>query len=213
MQYRKIGKTDMKASVIGMGAEHLDNKPYELVEETIHAALEKQINIMDLFMPGEEVRQNIGKALKGRRNDMLIQGHIGSVDLNQQYDISRDLSVCQKYFENLLRDLKTDYIDFGMLFFIDSEEDFNRVFHGDILTYAQKLKKQGTIRAIGASSHNPEIAKKVVESGEVELLMFSINPAFDRMNTEYELEALFEDSFQKEKGHGINPGRTELYRL
>ena len=52
MEYRKIGKTEMSASVIGLGTEHLDNRPYETVEETIHAALDNGINIMDLFMPG-----------------------------------------------------------------------------------------------------------------------------------------------------------------
>lgn len=57
------------------------------------------INLMDLFMPGEEVRSNIGRALAGRRDRMMIQGHICSVDLNRQYDISRDLATCRKYFE------------------------------------------------------------------------------------------------------------------
>ena len=139
MEYRKIGKTEMSASVIGLGTEHLDNRPYETVEETIHAALDNGINIMDLFMPGETVRRNIGRALAGRRDKMLIQGHIGSVDLNQQYDISRDLAICKRYFEALLKALNTDYIDFGMLFFIDSPEDYSAVFDSPILEYAQSL--------------------------------------------------------------------------
>ena len=81
MEYRRIGRTEMSASVIGLGTEHLDRKPPAVVEETIHAALDMGINMMDLFMPGEEVRRNIGRALAGRREKMLIQGHIGSVDL------------------------------------------------------------------------------------------------------------------------------------
>ncbi|CAK7069915.1 MAG: hypothetical protein DELT_01818 [Desulfovibrio sp.] len=52
MKYRPIGKTGMAASIIGLGAEHLDNKPYELVAEVVHAALEQGINMMDVFMPG-----------------------------------------------------------------------------------------------------------------------------------------------------------------
>ena len=211
MIYRDIGTTGMKAGIIGLGAEHLDGKPYSQVEATIHTALDREINIMDLFMPGTEVRQNIGKAIAGRRDKLRIQGHIGSTDIGQQYDISRDLPTCQKYFENLLRDLGTDYIDFGMLFFIDNQKDFDRVFHGDILRYAQKLKRDGVIRAIGASSHTPETALKVVESGEIDLLMFSINPAFDMMKPRGTLDEMFEH-FSSDVPESINPTRSALYR-
>lgn len=79
----------MKASIIGLGGEHLDGRPYQFVEETVNAAQEAGINMLDLFMPGDEIRQNFGKALKGRRDQFIIQGHIGSTDINQQYDICR----------------------------------------------------------------------------------------------------------------------------
>ena len=61
------------------------------------------------------MRKNIGKTLAGNRQKMMIQGHIGSVDLREQYDVSRDLEVCKRYFDKLLTWLGTDYIDFGML--------------------------------------------------------------------------------------------------
>ena len=211
MIYRPIGKTGMSASIIGLGGEHLDNKPYETVERVIHAALERGVNMMDVFMPGEPVRQNIGRALAGRRDKVLIQGHIGSTDINQQYDISRELKTIQKYFENLLRCLNTDYIDFGMLFFIDSEKDFTDVFEGDSLPYALELKKQGKIRALGASSHNPVIARKVVETGLIDLLMFSINPAFDMAGPDTYVLDYLEGKVDIEKK--LDPSRAALYRL
>jgi predicted aldo/keto reductase-like oxidoreductase len=212
MVYRPVGKTGMSASIIGLGAEHLDNKPYETAESVIHAALDQGINIMDLFMPGEAIRTNIGRALAGRRDKMLIQGHICSTDINEQYDRSRDLGTIKKYFENLLRCLKTDYIDFGMLFFIDSEKDFSDVFEGDALRYAEDLKKQGYIRAIGASSHNPVTARRVVESGVVDLLMFSINPAFDMASAGTDvLDYLGDKAMDFEKK--LDRNRADLYRL
>lgn len=211
MKYRQIGRTGLQAGVVGLGCEHLDGKPYAVVEETIHAALDNGINLMDLFMPGEEVRSNIGRALAGRRDRMMIQGHICSVDLNQQYDISRDPVVCRRYFETLLRCLRTDYIDFGMLFFVDSAADYSAAFESDILEYAQDLKRRGVIRAIGASSHNPVTARRIVESGVVDLLMFSINPAFDMMPPDSELEKMI--GAPGELMTGMNPVRAELYRL
>jgi predicted aldo/keto reductase-like oxidoreductase len=213
MIYRQIGNTGMSASVIGIGTEHLDNKPYETVERVIHAALDSGINMMDLFMPGEPVRMNIGRALAGRRDKLLIQGHICATDIKEQYDISRDLKTIKKYFENLLRCLKTDYIDFGMLFFIDTEEHFRDVFEGDALPYALDLKKKGQIRALGASSHNPLIARKIAETGLIDLLMFSLNPAFDMAPADtYVLDYFSDDKlFAYEKN--LDPGRAALYRL
>jgi len=211
MIYRPIGNTGMSASIIGLGMEHLDNKPYETVESVIHAALEQGVNIMDLFMPGEPVRRNIGRALAGKRDRVIIQGHIGSTDINEQYDRSRDLATIKKYFENLLRCLNTDYIDIGMLFFIDSEKDFTDVFEGDTLPYALELRKQGKIRALGASSHNPVIARKVVETGLIDLLMFSINPAFDMAAADTYVLDYLEGKVDIEKR--LDPGRAALYRL
>lgn len=212
MQYRPIGNTGMSASIIGLGMEHLDNKPYPVVEEVIHAALEQGINLMDLFMPGTEVRTNIGKALKGSRDKVLIQGHLGSVDINQQYDMSRDLEVCKRYFDNLLTSLDTDYMDFGMLFFMDTDADVDAMFDNGVVAYAKELKAQGVIRALGASAHNPATAKRVVESGEIDLLMFSINPAFDLMAGFSDIQGMLGDDFSG-KVHAMDSARAELYRL
>lgn len=213
MRYRALGDTGMQASIIGLGGEHLDGKPYETVKDTLDAAMEHGVNLLDVFMPGHDIRQKLGRALKGRRQNMIIQGHLGSTDVNQQYDISRDMPTVKKYFENLLIDLGTDYIDIGMLFFIDSEEEFDAVFHSDFIAYAQQLKRSGTIRAIGASSHDPITAKKIVETGVVQLLMFSINPAFDMVPSDTHVLDYLEKEFEKEKMLQIDEKRLELYRL
>jgi len=217
MIYRPIGRTGMSASIIGLGAEHLDNRPYEQCEEVIDAALEADMNIIDVFMPGTVVRDHLSKALKGRRDKVLIQGHIGSVDIREQYDRTRDVPTCRKYFENLMKSFKTDYIDLGMMFYIDSEEDFQGIFDTEYINYVQQLKKDGTIRAIGFSSHNPEMAKKVIETGVPEMMMFSINAAYDMLPADFDLETAMgiigdpkkDDTYLK----GINPARTELYKL
>ena len=41
------------------------------------------------------------------------------------------------------------------------------------------LKRQGVIGCIGLSSHNPEVALAAVQSGLIEVLMFSVNPCYD----------------------------------
>ena len=177
MQFREIGKTGVRVGTIGLGCEHLDRKPYAQVKETIDAALEAGVTHLDVFMPGQEVRENIARALGNRRKEVTIQGHIGSTDLRRQYDISRDLKVVPRFFEEYLR--LFGYVDFGMMFFIDSEEDYRGVFETDFIRYVLERKQLGDIRHIGFSSHNPVIARKVIETGVPELMMFSINLAFD----------------------------------
>jgi len=200
--------------VIGLGAEHLDKKPYTQTEATIYAALEHGINIIDVFMPGEQIRRDIGKALSGRRDQVIIQGHLCSTDEKEQYDISRDLPTCKRYFENLLKFLQTDYIDIGMFFFIDSDEALADIFDNGIVEYAQDLKKQGVIRAIGASSHNAEVAKKLVGTEILDVLMFSINPAFDMLPPQLDINSIFENwDNSPAKNKGVEPARDQLYRF
>lgn len=213
MIFRQVGKTGMKASIIGLGTEYLDNRPYEVSEEVIDAALESGINIFDVFMPGTAVRENISRALKGRRNQVLLQGHIGSVETNGQYDRTRDVPTCRKYFDDLQRILKTDYIDIGMMFFIDTEEDFKGVFETGYISYVQQLKQDGRIRAIGASSHDPDMAERIVNTGTIELLMFSVNLAFDMFPTDLYALSFLENKIDSIRLKGINPVRARLYEL
>jgi len=212
MILREIGKTGKKTSVIGLGCEYLDGKPYEQVKSTIDAALAHGVNIFDMFMPGTEVRENISKALGSRRKDVLIQGHIGSTDLGKQYDISRDLPTVQRYFEEHLR-LCDGYIDFGMLFFIDSDDDYKNVFETGIADYALKLKEKGDIGHIGFSSHNPVTAIKAINTGLPEIMLFSINPAFDIIPTDESIFTHLENGFNANSFVGVEPKRAELYRL
>ena len=211
MEYREIGKTGKRSSIIGLGCENLDGKPFEQVQDTVNAALECGINLFDVFMPGNEIRENIARALGSRRDQVMIQGHIGSTDLRQQYDISRDLPVVKKYFENLLRIF--GYIDFGMMFFIDSEEDYKGVFETGFADYVQKLKRQGDIRHIGFSSHNPVMATRVVGTGLPEMMMFSINLAFDLYPAETNALNELNQGLDKAAFCGFDPTRAALYTL
>jgi len=211
MKYRILGKTDIKVSEIGLGCEHIDRKPYEQVKETIDEALENGVNIFDVFMPGEVIREDIIKALGNKRNDVVIQGAVGSTDVRQQYDISRDLPVVKKYFDDMLRIF--GYVDIAMMFNVDSDKDYQAVFSDDYLGYVESLKQKGDVRHIGFSTHHPSIAIKAIETGIIEVLFFSLNPAFDMLPPDENAVELMFDGFDPALMHGIDPVRAELYRL
>ncbi len=212
MNYRRLGKTGLMVSEIGLGGEWLERHSTEECAAVIRRAEELGINILDCWMSEPNVRSNIGKALAGRRDKWYIQGHIGSTWQNGQYVRTRDLEKCREAFQDLLDRLQTDYIDLGMIHFVDTEEDWEGAFHSPFLDYVRELKESGVIRHIGMSTHNPAMARRAVESGLVEMLLFSVNPAFDLLPPTDDLNRYFAEEYQAELG-GIDPERAALYRL
>ena len=212
MNFRRLGKTGLMVSEIGLGAEWLERHSYEECRAIIDRAEEKGINILDCWMSEPNVRSNIGKAIAGKRERWYIQGHIGSTWQNGQYTRTRDVAQCRIAFEDLLSRLQTDYIDLGMIHYIDQESDWDKAMNGPYLDYVMELKAQGKIRHIGISTHNPVIAKKAVETGFIEMMLFSVNPAFDLMPPTDNIDNYFGD-YDDESMAGIDPVRVEMYKL
>lgn len=212
MKYRELGNTGLKVSEIGLGAEWLERHSADEVRVVIETSAGQGINILDCWMSEPNVRANIGAALKGSRDKWIIQGHIGSTWQGGQYVRTRDLKYVKPAFEDLLRRLQTDYIDLGMIHFVDEAADFEKLISGEYMEYVRSLKRAGIIRHIGMSSHNPIVAKMAAESGEIEMLLFSINPAFDLLPASEDINQYFVDEYA-EGLNGIAPEREELYRV
>lgn len=212
MIYRQLGKTGLMVSEIGLGGEWLERHTAEEVKQVIHRCEEAGINILDCWMSEPNVRSNIGKALVGKREKWYIQGHVGSTWQNGQYVRTRELPQVKIAFEDLLARLQTDYIDLGMIHFVDEPAEFHRIMEGDFFRYMKELKERGRIRHIGLSTHNPAVGKLVAECGEIEMFLFSVNPAFDMLPATENLDDYFADSYD-ESLNGISPERAQLYRL
>lgn len=213
MRYRKLGNTGLEVSEIGLGGEWLERHNTEEVKAVIDCCEQNGINILDCWMSEPNVRSNIGKAIQGKRERWIIQGHIGSTWQNGQYVRTRELEKVKAAFEDLLTRLQTDYIDLGMIHFVDEAAEFEKIRNGEFLSYVKELKEKGVIRHIGMSTHNPDVAKLAALSGEVEMILFSVNPAFDMLPASEDMERYFsEDSYEAKLG-GIAPEREELYRI
>lgn len=212
MKYRRLGKTGLSVSEIGLGGEWLERHTAEECKAVIDYCEQKGINILDCWMSEPNVRTNIGAAICGKREKWYIQGHIGSTWQNGQYVRTRDIAKTKTAFEDLLSRFKTGYIDLGMIHYVDEISDWQNIINGEFLKYVYELKAQGKIRHIGLSTHNPAIAKTAAESGIVEMIMFSVNPAFDLMPDVDDIEKYFVDEYDEKLG-GIAPERAELYKL
>ncbi|MCU7651829.1 aldo/keto reductase [Acutalibacter sp. LFL-21] len=212
MRYRELGNTGLQVSEIGLGAEWLERHTEEEVKAVIQRCESYGINILDCWMSNPEVRTKIGNAICGHREKWVIQGHFGSTWQEGQYVRTRDLPKVKEAFQDLLTRLQTDYIDLGMIHFVDSEAEFRQVMEGEFLAYVKEQREKGVIRHIGMSTHNPQVAKLAALSGEIEMLLFSVNPAFDLLPPSEDLNDYFVESYGEGLA-GIDPLREELYKL
>ena len=208
MQFRPLGNTGLMVSEISIGCGGFEKIDSAASLELMTMALDSGMNYIDIYDASPVTRSNIGYALQGRRDEMIIQGHIGTVWANGQHTRTRDLDSTRMGFEDLLTRLGTDHIEVGMIHITYSRKEWEEIQNSPFLDYVFKLKKEGKIKHIGLSSHNAEVALMAAKSGWVEVIMFSLNPAFDRLRggaIPWEKGAM--DNLQA----GIDPVRVEFY--
>ncbi len=211
MNYRILGRTGLRVSEIGLGCEGFNEEEGARTAPLIGLAHANGVNYIDLYSSSPVVRSSLGEALRGRREDFILQAHLCTIWRDGQYKATRKLPEVEEGFSDLLERLHTDYIDVGMIHYVDSPKEWERIEEGGVLTYALKLKAEGKIKFIGMSSHNPLAAQRAVESGYIDVLMFSVNPCYDLLPAGEDCEELWrEENYQKTLTN-MDPDRERLY--
>ena len=168
---------------------------------------------LGVFEYNPDLRADIGAALEGRRGEFIIQGHLCTVWENDQYLRTRDPEKSLAAFEDLLARLGTDYVEIGMIHYVDAEADLREVLDGPIMRLAQRLRSEGRIRHIGLSSHNPVVAHMAARTGLIDVLMFSVNPCYDLLPPSDDVDTLWADESYARELHNIDPERQRLYEF
>lgn len=182
MEYRQLprGTAREQLSVLGLGMGSIHESPAEEIEAVIRTAMDNGINFFDLCGSENSMFVPVGRAVAGRREQVFFQMHFGAVyNKKGEYGWSRDLKRIQETFAWELEALGTDYTDFGFLHCVDTHEDFDELVSAGVLAYLQERKAAGQVRHIALSSHTPAVAQRVLDTGLIDLLMFSVNPAYD----------------------------------
>lgn len=211
MEYRILGRTGLRVSAVSLGCEGFIGKTPEEVRADFDFAIAQGMNFLDLYASNPDLRSSLGAALAGRREKFIVQGHLCSVWENGQYLRSRDPEKTAAAFEDLLARLGTDYVDVGMIHYVDSEADFREVFAGPVLRYALRQKEAGRIRHLGMSSHNPVVARMAAETGLADVLLFSVNPCYDLLPPSDDVDMLWADESYDRVLRDIDPERQRLY--
>ena len=212
MQYRKLGNTGLNVSEIALGGEWLERKSEAEVFAVVDAARRCGINTLDCFMSEPNVRANLGNAIKGEREKWILQGHLGSAWRNGRYLRVRDVPSVEEAFEDLLTRFHTDYVDLGMIHFVDRLDDWQTVLDSGFMDYMIEQKKLGRVKHIGLSTHSAEIARLAVEHGVVEALLYSVNPGYDLLTELPPPDGGIADPYAPAL-RGMDPLRDSVYRL
>lgn len=150
MRYRPLGRTGIQVSTIGLGAmmfaTRMGNSEQESIN-VIHRALDAGINLIDTADAYEDSEDIVGRALKGRRDDVVLATKFGRpVDDNPNHRGGSRRWI-HAAVERSLRRLQTDYIDVYQLHRPDPETDLE-----ETLSALTDLVRSGKIRTFGTSN-------------------------------------------------------------
>ena len=211
MIYRELGNTRIKVSEIGIGCEGFIDKTADQVREFVDLMEQEGVNCIDLYSPNPVFRSSLGAALAGRREKFVLQAHLCTIWKDGQYKRTRDIEEVKEGFADQLKRLGTDYVQIGMIHYVDSVDEWRNVADGPVMQYARMLKEEGVIKSIGLSSHNPEAALEAIRGGNIDVLMFSIDPCYDLMPASEDVEELWNEKNYEKPLLNMEPARQELY--
>ena len=159
MKYRRLGETGLMVSKIGFGAWGIGGDSYGPTDDnesirTLQCAFDNGINFYDTsdsYGNGHS-EELIGKALKPVRDNTVIATKVGCLPHNGP-EMPQDFSVkyIRQSLEKSLRRLQSDHIDLYQL----HSPPADVLTNNEVIKTLEDFKKQGKVRAIGASVRSP----------------------------------------------------------
>lgn len=152
MRYRTLGRTGIKVSPYALGAMMfgaIGNSDHDESIRIIHRALDAGINVIDTapaYSAGES-EEIVGKALKGRRDDVVLATKVHRVMGHESIQGGNSRRWITASVEKSLRRLQTDYLDLYQIHRSDPDTDIE-----ETLSVLSDLVHSGKVRAIGSST-------------------------------------------------------------
>lgn len=178
MVYRRLGRTELMVSEIGMGGSPSPDPSVFTV------ALDRGVNYMDSssgYMRGNGER-NIGVVVKGRRDKCVISTkfHPGRFDENVK-------AKCIEAVEAALERLQTDYIDIMCVHGGGPDTCLN----DEVVAAFEQLKNDGKIRFTGVSNHKDpvNVLPPIIRSGHYDVVLLALSRFSGTKVTEQDVKA------------------------
>jgi aryl-alcohol dehydrogenase-like predicted oxidoreductase len=163
MQYRFLGKNNLKVSAIGYGCPpfqgELNREDERRAIAVLHRAIDIGINFIDTADHNNGNNEQIlATALRGKRSAVVLATKFGNLR-GQPWAAGREVEGKPEYVfwacENSLRRLQTDYIDLYYLHRVDPKVPIE-----DTVGAMAKLVEQGKVRHLGLSEAGPQTMRR-----------------------------------------------------
>lgn len=151
MDFRNLGKSGLKVSVVGLGCNNFAMKcDAEQTRSVVHRALDEGVTFFDtadIYGNRGGSEELLGKALGARRREILIASKFGMAMGDGPYIRGASRRYIVAAAEASLRRLNTDYLDLYQLHFPDPETP-----QEETLSALDDLVRAGKVRYIGSSN-------------------------------------------------------------
>ena len=162
MEYRSLGKTDLKISRMGFGGIPIQRIDAEGTKTLIRKLMAEGVNYIDTARGYTVSEEYLGYALEGIRDQFMLATK----------SMARTKEAMEQDIAISMKNLRTDYIDLYQIH-NPNAKDFDAVqAPGGALEALQEAKKAGKIGHIGITLHSVELFRKAVELPWVETIMF-----------------------------------------
>ncbi len=168
MKTVRLGKTNLHVSRVGIGGIPLTRPTEAEAIRVVRRALDLGVNFIDTARGYWTSEERIGKAIAGRREQVILATKGGAGDKAAILDS----------IEQSLTQLKTDTIDLWQFHGVNTFEEYEQVIRpGGGLEGAREAVRAGKIRHIGLTGHALNVAQQAVASDLFETVQFPFNLA------------------------------------
>ena len=168
---RRLGKTGVEVTVLGLGGEGLLRRPGRDREAAhlIKTALDLGISYFETASAYESSEGYYGAALNGRRAEVFVAGK----------SHARDRAGATAHLHKTLESMKTDYLDLWSIHDVRSADDLGAIFGpGGAMEAFVEAREKGLVRFIGVTGHyDPVIVKGCLENFDFDVTEIPVNPA------------------------------------
>lgn len=187
MEYRTLGKTGLKVSVIGFGGIPIQRVSGTEAAGIINRALDLGINFFDSARAYTDSEEKLGAVIKSRRDEAVVATK----------SMARTREAMAADIRKSLETMGLEYIDLYQLHNVKSNKDLDRVLGPDgALAALLEAKKEGLVRHIGVTGHIKDFLAETLQFEEIETVQFPFN-AVENVG----VPALLEQAL--EKGTGV----------
>lgn len=172
MEYRQLGTTELKVSILGFGASPLGDvfrktEPAERIG-SVHLAVDRGINFFDVspYYGLTLAEERLGEALEGRRDKVVLATKCGRYG-GSEFDFSAKTITAG--FEESLKRLRTDYVD--LLQAHDVEFGEVRQIVEETLPAMRRMQEQGKARYIGITGYSLKNLMEIAGKAKVDSIL------------------------------------------